>query len=240
MPPVNGVGEPGAGEPHARFEVAGAGKGMTWPRSPGVAQPTGKPAEERPWALPSDIITSPAPDPTHHERRNTAAPETAGSRRCRVASARGRGVLACLGGGLGGYGPRPLPGRSGDVAVITSSANRRWSASRCSANSYPSATTSCAVAPARIGMPRARPAPTALSGDSGSTVPSTTGAHFMWESPENLLARSSEPSIGGLGSSVTPASSAFASSTSHSAPRTRSRAAACSADSRSSLRTSSP
>jgi hypothetical protein len=64
MPPVNGVGEPGAGEPHARFEVAGAGKGMTWPRSPGVAQPTGKPAEERPWALPSDIITSPAPDPT--------------------------------------------------------------------------------------------------------------------------------------------------------------------------------
>ena len=64
MPPVNGVGEPGAGEPHARFEAAGAGKGMTWPRSPGVAQPPGKPAEERPWALPSDIITSPAPDPT--------------------------------------------------------------------------------------------------------------------------------------------------------------------------------
>ncbi len=64
MPPVNGVGEPGAGEPHARFEVAGAGKGMTWPRSPGVAQPTGKPAGERPWALLSDIITSPAPDPT--------------------------------------------------------------------------------------------------------------------------------------------------------------------------------
>src|SRR5260370_3933372 len=64
MPPVNGAGEPGAGEPHARFEVAGAGKGMTWSRSPGVAQPTGKPAEERPWALPSDIITSPAPDPT--------------------------------------------------------------------------------------------------------------------------------------------------------------------------------
>ena len=64
QPPVNGVGEPGAGEPDARFEVAGAGKGVTWPRSPGVAQPTGKPAEYRPWALPSDIITSPAPDPT--------------------------------------------------------------------------------------------------------------------------------------------------------------------------------
>lgn len=29
MPPVNGVGEPGAGEPHARFEAAGAGNGAT-------------------------------------------------------------------------------------------------------------------------------------------------------------------------------------------------------------------
>ena len=27
MPPVNSVGEPGAGEPHARIEVAGAGNG---------------------------------------------------------------------------------------------------------------------------------------------------------------------------------------------------------------------
>src|SRR5512142_3555733 len=33
MPPVNGVGEPCAGEPHARFEVAGAGNGATWPWS---------------------------------------------------------------------------------------------------------------------------------------------------------------------------------------------------------------
>jgi hypothetical protein len=86
MPPVNGVGEPGAGEPHARFEVAGAGKGMTWPRSPGVAQPTGKPAEERPWALPSDIITSPAPDPTTWSRlrqRAHAAPPWAAAARTR-------------------------------------------------------------------------------------------------------------------------------------------------------------
>ena len=65
MPPVNGVGEPGAGEPHARFEVAGAGKGMTWPRSPGVAQPTGKPAEERPWAYRQTIITSPVRPDQH-------------------------------------------------------------------------------------------------------------------------------------------------------------------------------
>ena len=28
MPTVNGVGEPCAGEPHARFEVAGAGNGV--------------------------------------------------------------------------------------------------------------------------------------------------------------------------------------------------------------------
>ena len=30
MPPANGVGEPCAGEPHARFEAAGAGNGATW------------------------------------------------------------------------------------------------------------------------------------------------------------------------------------------------------------------
>ena len=29
MPPVNGVGKPGAGEPHARFEAAGAEE-ETW------------------------------------------------------------------------------------------------------------------------------------------------------------------------------------------------------------------
>ena len=31
MPAVNGVGEPCAGEPHARFDAAGAGNGATWP-----------------------------------------------------------------------------------------------------------------------------------------------------------------------------------------------------------------
>ena len=34
MPAVNGVGEPCAGEPHARFDAAGAGNGATWPWSP--------------------------------------------------------------------------------------------------------------------------------------------------------------------------------------------------------------
>jgi len=33
MPAVNGVGEPCAGEPHARFEAAGTGNGATWPWS---------------------------------------------------------------------------------------------------------------------------------------------------------------------------------------------------------------
>src|SRR5215471_11372608 len=33
MPAVNGVGEPCAGKPHARFEAAGAGNGAPWPRS---------------------------------------------------------------------------------------------------------------------------------------------------------------------------------------------------------------
>jgi hypothetical protein len=64
MPAVNGVGEPCAGEPHARFDVAGAGAVTTRPRARESAQPTGKSAEYRPPALPSVIITDPVPDPT--------------------------------------------------------------------------------------------------------------------------------------------------------------------------------
>lgn len=64
MPAVNGVGEPCAGEPHARFEVAGAGAVTTRPWARESAQPTGKPAEYRPPALTSVIITDPVPDPT--------------------------------------------------------------------------------------------------------------------------------------------------------------------------------
>jgi hypothetical protein len=44
MPAVNGVGEPCAGEPHARFEVAGTGNGADLAKVTGVAQRTGKPA----------------------------------------------------------------------------------------------------------------------------------------------------------------------------------------------------
>src|SRR5690348_4666278 len=44
MPAVNGVGEPCAGEPHARFEAAGTGNGADPAKDTGVAQPTGKPA----------------------------------------------------------------------------------------------------------------------------------------------------------------------------------------------------
>src|SRR6202008_5083435 len=44
MPAVNGVGEPCAGEPHARFEAAGTGNGADLAKDTGVAQPTGKPA----------------------------------------------------------------------------------------------------------------------------------------------------------------------------------------------------
>jgi hypothetical protein len=45
MPVVNDVGEPCAGEPHARFEVAGVGNGAkNLVMATGVAQPYGKPA----------------------------------------------------------------------------------------------------------------------------------------------------------------------------------------------------
>jgi hypothetical protein len=65
MPAVNDVGEPCAGERHARFDAAGAGNGArNLATVTGVAQPTGKPAEERPQALPPGQATAPAPDPT--------------------------------------------------------------------------------------------------------------------------------------------------------------------------------
>jgi len=42
MPAVNGVGEPCAGEPHARIEVAGAGNGArNRVMGTGMEQPTG-------------------------------------------------------------------------------------------------------------------------------------------------------------------------------------------------------
>ena len=68
MPAVNGVGKPCAGEPHARFEAAGAGNGADLTKGTGVAQPTGKPAARRPWVLPSDIMYLPVPDPTFRDQ----------------------------------------------------------------------------------------------------------------------------------------------------------------------------
>jgi hypothetical protein len=66
---VNGVGEPCAGEPHARFEVAGAGNGADLTKDTGVAQPAGKPAEHegpRPYR---QRATAPVPDPTRLSAR---------------------------------------------------------------------------------------------------------------------------------------------------------------------------
>jgi hypothetical protein len=63
MPPVNGVGEPCAGEPHARFDAAGAGNG-----APGhghaVKRPAGETREKWLRDLTPDNATAPAPDPT--------------------------------------------------------------------------------------------------------------------------------------------------------------------------------
>ena len=42
MPAVNGVGEPCAGEPHARFEAAGAGNGADLAKGTGVKRPAGE------------------------------------------------------------------------------------------------------------------------------------------------------------------------------------------------------
>jgi hypothetical protein len=61
MPAVNDVGEPCAGEPHARFEAAGTGNGADLAKDTGVAQPTGKPAATK------------APDPKASES-NRASP----------------------------------------------------------------------------------------------------------------------------------------------------------------------
>jgi hypothetical protein len=94
MPPVNNVGEPGAGEPHARIEVAGAGNGARkQAKATGVAQPTGKPAEERPQVLPPAEATAPVPDPTRCSRRQVAHRDRQshllGQRQCRCLSTAG-------------------------------------------------------------------------------------------------------------------------------------------------------
>jgi Group II intron, maturase-specific domain len=63
MPAVNGVGEPCAGEPHARIEVAGAGNGArNQVTGTGMGQLSGKPAEHegpRPYTLAKQPRQSP-------------------------------------------------------------------------------------------------------------------------------------------------------------------------------------
>lgn len=72
MPAVKDVGEPCAGDLHARFEVAGAGNGRTrpWRLKLEACRETGRPYADR---LPSTTVrTAPAPDPT----RSSGAPHT--------------------------------------------------------------------------------------------------------------------------------------------------------------------
>jgi hypothetical protein len=63
MPAVNDVGEPCAGEPHARFD----GRELETEQQAtvtGTGQPRGKPQEQRLRDLPPQTATAPAPDPT--------------------------------------------------------------------------------------------------------------------------------------------------------------------------------
>jgi hypothetical protein len=64
MPAVNGVGEPCAGEPHARFEAAGAGNGAPGYGHCSKAARQGKPGEKWLQDLTPGNATAPAPDPT--------------------------------------------------------------------------------------------------------------------------------------------------------------------------------
>ena len=71
MPAVNGVGEPCAGEPHARFEVAGAGNGADLTKGTGVAQPPGNRRQKGPRPY-RQRATAPVPDPTRPSRTGVA------------------------------------------------------------------------------------------------------------------------------------------------------------------------
>jgi hypothetical protein len=86
MPAVNGVGEPCAGEPHARFETAGTGNGADLAKDTGVAQPTGKPAATK---APGPKASEPVPDPTATFTRVACAP-TPGSAPARTGPAHAR------------------------------------------------------------------------------------------------------------------------------------------------------
>jgi hypothetical protein len=97
MPAVNGVGEPCAGEPHARFEVAGTGNGADLAKDTGVAQPAGKPAATK----------APGPKASEPPRQSPTLHPGYPSRSCSTWVA-----LAGLTGAPGGWKvpARPKPG----------------------------------------------------------------------------------------------------------------------------------
>jgi hypothetical protein len=66
MPAVNGVGEPCAGEPHARFEVAGAGNGAARQMVTAAKRPAGETRGKWLSVLTPDTVTALAPDPKRH------------------------------------------------------------------------------------------------------------------------------------------------------------------------------
>jgi hypothetical protein len=68
MPPVNGVGEPWAGEPHARFDAAGAGNGAPGHGHRSEAARRGNPGKSGCGTSRRTNATAPAPDPTRYIR----------------------------------------------------------------------------------------------------------------------------------------------------------------------------
>ena len=64
MPAVNGVGEPCAGEPHARFEAAGAGNEADLAKGTGWRSRPGKPAEHEGPRPQTSTSHRASPDPT--------------------------------------------------------------------------------------------------------------------------------------------------------------------------------
>jgi hypothetical protein len=60
MPAVNGVGEPCAREPHARFDAAGLETEQTWPRSLGWRN---RPGNRRNMKVPGPTVSEPPRQP---------------------------------------------------------------------------------------------------------------------------------------------------------------------------------
>src|SRR5664279_400459 len=127
MPAVNDVGEPGAREPHARFD----GRELETERLvrvTEVGQPDGKPRASRLLDLPPNHATAPVPDPTQAWVSTPTVGSSGGGRALRSRTLRpGRRQLAEGGPGLHGtvvaveyrssgrahrwHDPRPIAGR---------------------------------------------------------------------------------------------------------------------------------